>query len=191
MAHTDRDRRQTRLSFASLIVSILALINAITGPFIAFYWLQGTLRLYELKRSAFSAEGVVGTEDCPGFPKGVIYYVEIRNSGSLPIEKVRVSVQRRFRRVRGDMKVVQPDPKIVEVFPPVSLEIEKHDRGVLVTFKDAIPPHNETRLTVAEYTVLDKKAPVESMAPSVWVFSEVSGEQVSWSEAAIWEHDCP
>jgi hypothetical protein len=131
ITHADRNKRQGRLSLASLIVSILALITSITGPFIAYYWLQGTLRLYELKRSAFSAEGIIemGGEDCPGVPKTntktASYLLHLANSGGLPIEKVRVSIDRRFSLVKGRLKVIDPDPKVIKSLPPMSLEIRE------------------------------------------------------------------
>ena len=193
MTQADRDRRQARLSLASFIVSILAFIASITGPFVAYYWLQGSLRIYELKRSSFLAEGEIGTSpsNCEGRvdtgPKFADYGVSLNNSGSLPIEKVRVLIEKRHRYI----KTPDLDPKTIKASPPVPLEIENNDRGIVVTFKDAIPPRSLIFLTLTELTKLNKNASILDAGPSVWVISEVSGEPILWSKAYIWEYDCP
>jgi hypothetical protein len=194
MTQADRDRRQARLSLASFIVSILALIASITGPLVAYYWLQGSLRLFELKRSAFLVRGLIETSpsNCDGGPtgpKGASYELRIENSGSLPIEKVRISV-RGSRRVKGRKEPVDLDPKNIKVFPPIPIEVGR-DRGILITFKDAIPPHSDISLQLTEFIELDKKATFESAAPWVWVYSEVSEEYILWSKDETWEYDCP
>jgi hypothetical protein len=180
----DRDRRQSKISLATLIVSILALITSITTPFVAYYWLQGSLRIYELKRSAFSAEGEIGTSpsNCAADigAKGASYDLRIENSGSLPIEKVRVLIQKRLRPPkvarsagppRVGVKAVDPDPKIIRSLPPVPIYVEKDDRGILITFGDAISPQSLIFLTLTEFAVLDKNtdasAPAFTAAP-IW-----------------------
>jgi hypothetical protein len=141
------------------------------------------LRIYELKRGSFSAEGEIeiSPSNCEVDigPKGASYELWIENSGSLPIEKVRVLIERRFRMPKVampsgppkvGMKTIDTDPKTIKPFPPVLIHVEKDDRGILVTFKNAILPHSLIFLTLTEFTVLDKTTDIKSAAPSVWVF---------------------
>jgi hypothetical protein len=164
----------------------------------AYYWLQGQFRVHELKRNAFSVEGLIGTspKDCEGLPKQVTtqdatYSLVIENNGGLPIEKVRVAISKRVIFVKGRQKALEIDPKKVKAHPPLYFEIEKHDESLVVMFKDAIPPHTAIFLTLAEYTGLDKNTKLEFMAPFVWVSSEVSGTDIWWVNAHVMEYDCP
>jgi hypothetical protein len=202
MTEPDHQQRQVRLSLASLIVSILALVASITSPFVAYYWLQGSLRVYELKRNAFVVEGSIGTSplDCPDFPnwdkgdtKSVTYFLDMKNSGSLPIEKVRVSLEKGFRFEITRKLALDLDPKNIRTHPPLLFEIQKNDKGVLLTFKDAIPPYESILLTLAEYSRVNKNTNLRNLAPAVWVLSEVSQMSISWfaNDVLEFEFDCP
>jgi hypothetical protein len=110
----------------------------------------------------------------------------LNNNGSLPIEKVRVLIEkRRFIKSRN------LDPKFIKATPPAPFDVENNERGIDITFKDALPPHSSIMLTLTDYMRLAKNASLQSSAPSVWVFSEVSGEPILWSAAYVWEYDCP
>jgi hypothetical protein len=162
------ERRSYDLARASLVVSIFALITSIVSPFISYYWLQGSLRLYEIKKSSFVAEGEIGRSptNCEGIPDtGPIYAdyeVALNNNGSLPIEKVRVLIEkRRFIKSRN------LDPKFIKATPPAPFDVENNERGIDITFKDALPPHSSIMLTLTDYMRLAKNASLQSSAPSV------------------------
>jgi hypothetical protein len=185
-----QDARPSRLARASFIVSICALIASLASPFISYYWLQGSLRLYDLKRSSFSAEGEIGTTatGCEGIPATAPTYadydVALHNDGSLPIEKVRVLIEK-----RRYIKSRTLDPKVFKAFPPAPFAVESSER--VITFRDALPPHSFTLLTLTELQLVPKHATLQTWAPDVWVFSEVSGKSILWSAAYVWENDCP
>jgi hypothetical protein len=192
------ERRSYDLSRASLVVSIFALITSIVSPFISYYWLQGSLRLYELKKSSFVAEGEIGRSptNCEGIPDTgrpiyADYGVSLHNDGSLPIEKVRVLIDKSFIKERRFIKFLNLDPKFIKAIPPAPFDVENNERGIDITFKDALPPHSSIILTLTDYMRLAKNANLQNSAPDVWVFSEVSGKSILWSDAYVWEYDCP
>jgi hypothetical protein len=160
----------TRHERLSLGVSITALVISMASPFLNYYWFQSEVRIRQLKSESFRVEG--NAYDCPKL-KTTLFELRLKNTGILPIERVRLSIEN-----RSDKPKINPDP-------PLDVVIEERKKNIVVSLREPLPPHSDVLLGAFEYKGRPDWwyafIPDADAAPAVWITSEVSAFFLDWS----------
>jgi hypothetical protein len=163
-----------------IIISLAALTVSLCNPFVAYYWLQNDLRIRELKAASLLVDADTNVKACDPSSPRYTFSIRLRNQGDLPIDKLRVSVE---KPILGKKAVWHPlNSQDVSASPPARLKVDGSPDRMIIVFEDPLSPHEEVSLTLAEFPFDDKKSEPEPIEPLVWVSSEVSSSPLHWSD---------
>jgi hypothetical protein len=157
-------------------LSVAALIVSIVSPFVAYRWLQSSVREQAMKEQGFTAAGRYGVIYNVENPKlsDVTYSVDLTNTGELPVDKVVISIRHYGQTFDNRVK------ETVEVNPTMPMRVDVSSSTLIIRFENALPPGQKA--TVSWHAPLDQsdtKVPISH--PSAWVSSEASASiPIDW-----------
>jgi hypothetical protein len=130
----------------------------------------------------------------------MVYEIDVNNSGLWPIERVHLTLRKRFETINFDNKPYKPGAGLKFVFdkrnikpdPPIDISVQEKADYLTVNFKDSLPPKLEMRLAHFVFKNLPRDLfpmfdDLESLSPYIWVSSEVSSFDAFWDA----KDDCP
>jgi len=130
----------------------------------------------------------------------MVHEIDVNNTGLWPIERVHLTLQKRFETINFDNKPYKSgaglkfvfDKKNIKPDLPIDISIQEKADYFVVNLKDSLPPKLGMKLARFFF----KEVPqdffpmfddLESLSPYIWVSSEVSSFDAFWEA----KDDCP